>query len=72
MSIGLDEEWFSENDWLSKCDAAFGTIPLGLSPSLRYLGRSIEDPKELWTRLDKTFERLMRIIMELWRAHPTP
>ena len=55
MSIGLGEECFSENDWLNKCDAAFGTIALGLSPSLRYLSRSIEDPKELWTRLDRTF-----------------
>ena len=27
----------------------------GSSPSLRYLSRSIEDPKELWTRLDRSF-----------------
>ena len=53
--IGLDEEFFSENDQLNKCDADFGTIALALSPSLRYLSRSIEDPKELWTRLDRTF-----------------
>ena len=55
MTIGLSEECFSENDWLNKCDANFGSITLGLSPSLRYLSRSIEDPKELWTRLDRTF-----------------
>ena len=55
VSIGLSEECFSDNDQLNKCDAAFGTIALGLSPSLRYLSRSIEDPKELWTRLDRTF-----------------
>ena len=55
VSIGLDEEFFSENDWLNKCDAYFGRIALGLSPSLCYLSRSIEDPKELWTRLDRTF-----------------
>ena len=48
MGCLLDsEEFFSENDWLNKCDAYFGTIALGLSPSLRYLSRSIEDPKEL-------------------------
>ena len=47
MSIGLDEDFFSETDWLNECDAAFGTIALGLSPSLRYLSRSIEYPKEL-------------------------
>ena len=55
VSIGLSEECFSENDWLNECDASFGTIALGLSPSLHYLSRSIEDPKELWTRLDRTF-----------------
>ena len=56
VSIGLGEESFeSENDWLNECDAAFGTIALALSPSLRYLSRSIEYPKELWTRLDITF-----------------
>ena len=55
MSIGLGEECFSENDWLNECDAAFGTMTLAISPSLRYLSRSIEDPKELWTRLDRTF-----------------
>ena len=55
MSIGLDEDFFSETDWLNECDAAFGTIALGLFPSLRYLSRFIEDPKELWSRLDRTF-----------------
>ena len=56
VSDGFGREYFeSENDWLNACDAAFGTIALGLSPSLRYLSRSIEDPKELWTRLDRTF-----------------
>ena len=55
VSVGLSEECFSENDYLNKCDASFGTIALGLSPSLCYLSRSIEDPQELWTRLDKTF-----------------
>ena len=47
VSIGLGEECFSENDWLNECDAYFGTIALVISPSLRYLSRSIEDPKEL-------------------------
>ena len=55
VSIGLGKECFNENDWLNKCDGAFGTIAMGLSPSLCYLIRSIEDPKELWTRLDRTF-----------------
>ena len=55
MSIGLGKECFSEIDWLNKSDGYFGTIATGLSPSLCYLIRSIEDPKELWTRLDRTF-----------------
>ena len=40
---------------MNKCDATFGRITLGLSPSLRYLSRYIEYLKELWTRLDITF-----------------
>ena len=62
MSIGLGKECFSENYWLNKCDRDFGTIAMGLSHSLLYLIRSIEnprkyieDPKELWTRLDRNF-----------------
>ena len=30
-------------------------MKLALSPSLCYLSRSIKDPQELWTRLDRTF-----------------
>ena len=55
VSIGLGKECFSKIDSLNKSDGDFGTIAIGLSPSLRYLIRSIEDPKELWTRLDRTF-----------------
>ena len=48
VSIGLGEESYeSKNDWLNACDGDFGTTGLTLSPSLRYLSRSIEDPKEL-------------------------
>ena len=55
VSIGLSKECFSEIDWLNKSDGYFGTIAMGLSRSLCYLIRSIEDLKELWTRLDRTF-----------------
>ena len=55
MSIGLGKECFSKIEWLNKSDGSFGTIATGLSPSLRYLIRSIEDPKELWKILDRTF-----------------
>ena len=36
-------------------DASFGAIGLSLSPILRYLTKSIEYPKDLWTKLDKNF-----------------
>ena len=52
VSIGLGKECFSKINWLNKSDGSFGTIATGPSPSLRYLIRSIEDPKELWKRLD--------------------
>ena len=46
VSIGLDREYFSKIDWLNTSDGAFGTIAMGLSCSLHYLIRSIDDPKE--------------------------
>ena len=56
VSIGLGEESYeSENDWLNDGDAAFGAIGLALSPSLRYLTKSIEYPKDIQTKLDRTF-----------------
>ena len=55
VSIGISKECLSKINWLNKSDGAFGTIATGLSLSLRYLIRSIEDPKELWTILDRTF-----------------
>ena len=56
VSNGFDRESFeSENDQLNACDAAFEIMKLALSPSLRYLSRSIKDPQELWTILDRTF-----------------
>ena len=56
VSDGFGRESFkSENDQLNACDAAFGIMKLALSPSLHYLSRSIKDPQEIWTRLDRTF-----------------
>ena len=56
VSDGINREYFeSYNDWLNKCDDAFGIMPLTFSPSLHYLGRSIKNPNDLWTRLYKTF-----------------
>ena len=56
VSNGLGRKYFeSENEQLNAKDAAFELMKLALSPSLCYLSRSIKDPKELWTRLDRTF-----------------
>ena len=56
VSDGFGREYFeSENYWLNACDATFGIMKLALSARLRYLSRSIKDPQELWTRLDRTF-----------------
>ena len=53
VSNGIGRKYFeSENDWLNAKDAAFEIMKLALSPSLRYLSRSIKDPQEIrkdWT-----------------------
>ena len=70
VSIGLGKEFYeSENDWLNECDVSYGTIALALSPILHYLTKFVEYPKDLWT---EPLERLMRIIIAIWRAHPAP
>ena len=56
MSIGLGKESYeNDNDWLNDGDRAFGAIGLALSPNLYYLIVSSEYPKDLWTKLDRTF-----------------
>ena len=56
VSIGLGRHNFeSDNDWLKAKDKAFEIMELALSPSMRYHSRSIKDPEELWTRLNRTF-----------------
>ena len=56
VSDGFGRESFeSENDWINAQDAAFEIMKLALSPSLRQLSKSIKDPQELWTRLERTF-----------------
>ena len=56
LSIGIGKESYEhENDWLKYGDRYFGAICLALSPSLRYLIGSAEYPKDLWTKLDRTF-----------------
>ena len=56
VSIGLGKESYEyQNDWLNDNVRSFGTICLALSPSLRYLIAPVEYPKDLWTKLDRTF-----------------
>ena len=48
VSIGLGEESFQrKDDWLNKCDAAYGNMYMVISPSILYLKRSIRNPKDL-------------------------
>ena len=56
VSIGLGEESFErKDDWIDECDAAYGTMYMAISPSMRYLKRSVKNPKDLWKILDRTF-----------------
>ena len=56
VSIGIGKESYeNENDLLNDGDASFGAIGLALSPSLHYLTKSIEYPKDIQTKLDRTF-----------------
>ena len=48
VSDGFGRNYFeSQNDWLKAKDASFEIMKPALSPSLRYLSRSIKDPQEL-------------------------
>ena len=59
VSIGIGKESYdNENDQLNDGDAAFGEIVLSLSPGLRYLTKFVEYPKDLWTKLDRTFGKI--------------
>ena len=56
ISIGSGEESYEEtSDWLNDCDREIGAICLAFSPSKHYLIDSVEYPKDLWTKLDRTF-----------------
>ena len=56
VSIGLGKGSYEyDNDYLNDGHRDFGTICLSLSPSLCYLITFVEYPKDLWTKLDRTF-----------------
>ena len=56
VSIGLGKESYEyENDWIIDGGRAYGTICEAFSPSLHYLIDSGEYPKDLQTKLDRTF-----------------
>ena len=56
VSIGLGKESYeNDNDWINDGDRYFGAIGLALSPSFLYLTKYVEYPKDLWTKLDRTF-----------------
>ena len=56
VSIRIGKESYdNENDWINDGDRSFGVTCMVLSPSLHYLIGSAEYPKDLWTKLDRTF-----------------
>ena len=58
--MGLGKESYEyKNDWMNDNDRAYGTICMDFwrSPSLRYLNDFSESPKDLWTKLDRTFRK---------------
>ena len=56
VSIGIGRETYENgNDQLNDIDRAFGSIALALDDDLYFVFDSAEYPKDLWTRLDKTF-----------------
>ena len=58
VSTGIGKESYeNENDQLNDGDGTFGEVGLALSPSLRYLTKSVEYPKDLWKKLDRTFSK---------------
>ena len=74
MSIGIGRETYeNENDWLNDIDKSFGSIALALDDDLYFVFYSAEHPKDLWTRLDKTFGKHNEDHnLVLWRLQPAP
>ena len=55
-SIRLHKESYEdENEWINGIYRYFETICHALSPSLGYLIGYVVYPKDLWTKLDRTF-----------------
>ena len=56
VSIGLGKySYEDDNDQINDGDRAFVTICLALSPSLRYLVKSVEYPKDVQKKMDRNF-----------------
>ena len=56
VSTGIGKESYEyENEWINYGDRSFGIICLASSPSLHYLISFVEYPKDLLTKLDRTF-----------------
>ena len=73
VPIGIGKESYEyHNERLNDDGRDFGRIGMVISPSLRYLIGSAEYPKDLWTKLDRTFGKHNGIIIALWISHPAP
>ena len=72
LSIGIGKESYKyENDWLNDGDKAFAKLCLAFSPILRYL-ILLNTQRISGQNWIEPLERTMRIIIEIWRSHPTP
>ena len=63
--MGLETEPIKDEDkskWFNKCDEAYGTLCLSVSPDLLFHIESLNSPNEIWTKLETLFgtQDLMR------------
>ena len=56
VSFGASKESYEEeNDWLTECDRAYGSMGILRSPDMHCLMESVECPFDLQRNIDKTF-----------------
>ena len=56
--MGLETEPAKDEDkpkWFNKCDEAYGTVCLSVSPDLLFHIESLDTPNEVWTKLETLF-----------------
>ena len=72
VSIGIGKgSYKDDNDWLNDGDIYFGTICLVFSPSFLYLIDSVEYPKDIWKKMDRTFGKYNEDHYNNWEIIPS-